>query len=259
MGNHGRLTRGDADRRRALILGEVRALGHVSVVALSEELDVTEMTIRRDLRQLESEGLVSVVHGGATLGGLVPVAFGTRAVEAALAKRRIGSWMAEHLPTRGVVGVDGGTTTLEVATQLPSRFEGTVVTNSVPVLAALIGRPKVHTICLGGHVNPGNQSMMSPQVAAALMGVHLDVAVLGATAFDSAGAYVHNLVEQEVKRGFVMAADRVAIVMDASKFDVKAPLRMASPDEIELLVTDAPPPAAVATAARMAGCTIQVV
>jgi DeoR/GlpR family transcriptional regulator of sugar metabolism len=243
-----RLAHGDADQRRAVIFERLREWGHVSVSALSSDLGVTEMTIRRDLKRLTADGLATLVHGGARLARRVPTEFGVRAVRQAAEKRRIGQDLAARLDGVDVIGIDAGTTALEVALHLPGDHAGTVVTHSVPVLSAMLQRPNAHTIGVGGDLLVENQVMVSSASLRLLENMRLNMFVLGANGIDALGVYVHTAFELDVKRAYINAADKVVLVMDSSKTLAEAPVRICGLERITEIVTDAPLPADVQAA-----------
>lgn len=254
-----RLANASSSLRHELILSRLREAGHVSVSALAEAAGVTEMTIRRDLRRLSDEGLATLVHGGARLPvDLVPLAFASRAVDNAAVKQRLGRVVARELAEVPVIGIDAGTTTLEVALQLPREFDGTVVTNSVPVLAALTARANTHTIGIGGDLIPETQAMASSTSLRMLENLRMNVFVLGANSLDAAGAFVHTTLELDVKRAYVASAARVILMVDSSKVQAPAAARVCSFDSIDEIVTDAPLPSEISEAAQRAETKVTI-
>lgn len=255
----GRLANGAASERKARILGRLRELGHVSVSGLSEEFGVTEMTIRRDLRQLTNDGLAVLVHGGARMpAGEVPLAFQARAVDHAVAKRRIGRRVARQIGKVGVLGIDAGTTALEVAVQLPGDYSGVVVTHSVPALAALASKRAAQTVGIGGTLIQATQSLVSDATRDDLAKLPMDVFVLGANALDADGVYAHTAFEVGVKRAFIDAADRVCLVIDASKVGNRGEVLICPLDQVDEIVTDRPLPTDLQAVAKAAGVTVTV-
>lgn len=254
-----RLANGGASQRRAQILSKIREKGHGSVSRLSAEFQVTEMTIRRDLRQMSEEGLVELVHGGARVpSGLVPLAFAARAVDHAAAKKRLGKRTAEILADYRVVGIDAGTTTLEAALHMRPTYSGTVVTHSVPALAALTAKPSIHTIGIGGDLIPETQAMVSNTSLRMLQNIRISAVAMGANAVDPAGVYVHTALELDVKRAYLDAADYVILLVDSSKVGAPGAVRVCPLSRVDLIVTDAPLPPDVSTAAALAGASVEV-
>ncbi len=253
-----RLANNQAAQRRALIVGRVRELGHVSVSVLADTYHVTEMTIRRDLRQLQSEGLLTIVHGGARAAPGIPISFGARAMEQAAAKHRIGAAAVRLLGRRGTIGIDAGTTALEVALQLPARFSGTVVTHSVPVMTAMLSRPSIHTIGIGGDLVTETQALVSGMTLRMLSDIRLDTFVLGGNSLDDKGVYVHTALELAVKRAFIEAAREVILVIDSTKVGGIGAIRVCPLEQVRHIVTDVPLPGRLAMAADASGSDVTV-
>ena len=130
----------EAPARRAELLRRLGSEGYVSSAALAEEFGVSEMTIRRDLRQLHSEGHARRVTGGASLpaGGQRGASFEERDLSAAAEKAAIAAACAEHLAGVDTVALDAGTTVAGVAALLDPGT--TVVSHSMPVLATCTER-----------------------------------------------------------------------------------------------------------------------
>lgn len=229
-----------APRRRDQIMDALRQSGHVSVAALSEQLAVSEMTVRRDLRQLAKGGDVVVVHGGASMppGWTANPAFTARASVHAEVKHRIGAAAAQLVPTDSTVGIDAGTTTLHVALALPDNFAGAVVTHSVPVLAAMLARPCARVLAIGGELFHDNQALIGPSAASSIADLRLRTLMLGVTALDARGVYVRSELELAVKRALIDASDEVVLVSDVSKQEASGTVRVCGLDRIDTIVTD---------------------
>ncbi|WP_022885827.1 DeoR family transcriptional regulator [Glaciibacter superstes] len=251
---------GPGSIRRSEILQRLYRTGHVSVSALSADFKVSEMTIRRDLRQLTSEGAASLVHGGARLpqDRHTPAAFSVRAVEQASAKRRIGAAVVGLLPLDGTVGIDAGTTALEAAIQLPEDFRGTIVSHSVPVLATLLGRPDIPVIGLGGDLLHQNQAMVGSEAVSSIRNLRIQTFVVGASSIDSRGVYVHTSLELAVKQALIEAADEVILVCDASKQETSGAVRVCSLDVFDAVVVDQALAPELSAAIRQAGAQILI-
>lgn len=229
-----------APRRRDAILERLRAKGHVSVSEVSHDLGVSEMTVRRDLRRLAATGDVTLVHGGASLPAGPPgrPVFGARVLVNAEAKRRIGTAAAAMVAADDTVGIDAGTTALEVAQALPADFSGCVVTHSVPVLAAMLPRQAARVIAIGGELSHDNHALIGPSAAQFVRDLRLRLFVLGVASIDTRGVYVRSELELSVKRALLDAADAVVLVCDASKEGAAGTVRVCDLDRIDTVVTD---------------------
>ena len=221
-------------------MGErLAADGSIAIADAAEALGVSEMTIRRDLAELESQGVARRVRGGATAVG--PQAFSTRTQVAARAKARIAAKLAELLPSEGPIGLDASTTVLRLANVLGAARDLTVLTNGPDTFAALQGHAGVTPLLTGGRLEPRTGSLVGPLAcrAAAQLVVHTFVA--SAAAVDAGGAYEATLEEAEVKRAVAAGAAQVVLAADASKLGSQAPALGLEWDRIDLLVTELDP------------------
>ncbi|MGL4617506.1 MAG: DeoR/GlpR family DNA-binding transcription regulator, partial [Chroococcidiopsis sp.] len=138
--------------RRQYILDILRRDKKVLSSELSTALNVSEDTIRRDLRELAESGLLQRVHGGALLASPAIASYADRQKQAPKEKEAIARAAAKLVCAGQVVILDGGTTTLQVACHLPLDLQATVVTNSPPIAVALADHPYIEVVMLGGQL-----------------------------------------------------------------------------------------------------------
>jgi DeoR/GlpR family transcriptional regulator of sugar metabolism len=229
-----------APSRRTQILNLVREAGFCSAAELSRKLSVSEMTVRRDIRRLADDGLARAVHGGiSTVTALLgPVDFQFRASQRLAQKRAIARRALDLLEPGSVVALDAGTTTLEVARQLPPDFRATLVTHSLPVIAALAARSSLELIGLGGALHIETQAFAGPLTLGALGDLRVHTLLLGATSVRDSAMWCTNTFDSATKRALIRAADRVVLLVDSSKFSVTAMMKVAELSEIDTLITD---------------------
>jgi DeoR family fructose operon transcriptional repressor len=214
--------------------------GHVAIADAAAELDVSDMTIRRDLAELEDRGRARRVRGGARAVG--PQPFDERRHAAPRAKARIAAKLAGLLPTTGAVGFDASSTVLRLANDLGSARDLTVLTNGPETFAVLDGQAGVSALLTGGRLDPQTGSLVGPLACRAASQLALAVFVTSAAAVDPRlGGLEASLDEAEVKRALVEAADRVVLAVDASKLDHRAVAVGVEWDRVDLLVTDLDP------------------
>jgi DeoR/GlpR family transcriptional regulator of sugar metabolism len=249
----------DAPERRRRILVSLREAGFQSVTALADALQVSDMTIRRDLRRLEATGAVRIVHGGASLphGTLQTPSFVSRADAQSAAKRRIAMAARTFIEDAETVGIDAGTTTYELAVALGDGFSGTVITHSVPVIQHFLHHPEVRLIALGGELNHDSQAFVGPLTVDAMTRLRLRRFVLGAFAVDEDGVFVNQDLERPTKLELMNRADEVVLVADASKFEHSAPVLLCPLKRLTRVVTDQPLTGAIAR--RLAAANVDVV
>ena len=232
---------GSAPGRRAAILRRVSRDGYVSAADLVDELGVSPNTIRRDLQRLASDGLIRAVRGGATPADATALPFSDRSTQAAAAKRAIAAAAVRHIEPGTTVALDSGTTTLEIAKLLPADAGLTVVTHSLPAIAALAPRPDITLIGIGGQYSRDTRSFGGPETIAALEHLGVRTLFLAATALDEAGVYGATPYEAETKRRLISIARDTIVVSDARKFELSAPIRVCTWSAVTCLITDALP------------------
>jgi len=229
----------DAPARRESLLARLATTGYVSSADVAAELEVSEMTIRRDLRRLADEGLARRVPGGASLPGGAPDGepFEVRVTEAATEKRRVAEVAAPLLDGAATVALDAGTTVAAIVEFLPEGVS--VVSHSMPVITACTAAG-LDVMALGGFYEPATRSFTGPSTWRAASEQSVDVAVLSCTAIDAGGPWSANPVDAEIKRALVGAAQRVVVLADGHKVGARSRVRFATPDDVDVLVTDAP-------------------
>ncbi len=227
------------DIRRAL-LGERLAHGTLLVAGdLAREFGVSIDTVRRDLIALESEGAVRRVRGGA-LPVLPPAPLLTQRRAAPVAPGLVAAALAAIGPARTLI-LDGGTSVLAVAEALTPAPGLLVVTPSPWIAVAVIERG-IDCLTLGGRISGSGGIAVGGEVVDALAGLAAEVAVLGACGLDASfGLSSDDLLESSVKRAMAVAAERVLVVAGAAKLGQRARHRTLSPDEIDVIATDAAP------------------
>ncbi|MGO4603410.1 DeoR/GlpR family DNA-binding transcription regulator [Terrabacter sp. 2YAF2] len=233
-----------APERRQSILDAVEGAGFVSVTELTRTLGVSDMTVRRDLRKLAHDGRVRIVHGGvsALRPALHSPEFTGRAEEHAEGKQAIGETAVAALDSRATVAIDAGTTTYAAMQALPADFLGTVVTHSVPVMQLALTRGLGRVVGLGGELLPSSQAFVGPRTVEATKGLRVDTLLLGAAAVGKHGIYVSTDNERPTKLALMGIAERIVLLVDASKFTTSAPVLLCGWDAITGVISDAAPP-----------------
>lgn len=229
-----------AERKR-LILESIGREGQVVAVELSRRFNVSEDTIRRDLRELAAEGMLHRVHGGALPFPKAPVvqSYAARAEQAPAAKAAIARAAAALVRDGQVIFVDGGTTPLQVAQNFPQDLRATVVTHSLPVLTALAGRPRIELISIGGRIMGDSLVAVGPTAVDACRNVRADVCIIGVAGVDvRAGLTALNQDEAMIKRAMAENAGQVVAVAAADKLGTAGPFVVVPIDRLTHLVTD---------------------
>jgi DeoR/GlpR family transcriptional regulator of sugar metabolism len=230
--------------------------GEASIADLAERFDVSEMTIRRDLEALESEGAARRVRGGAiaTASRGYEPPFAKRAADHLAAKRAIAAAAAEHVRDGETAIIDVGTTNLELARQLRGNRRGvTVVTPSLPVAMELANETNIRVVVTGGIVRPGEHSLVGAFAERPFAELNCDVLFLGVGGVGGGPRLTaSNLEDARIKRSAIGAARRTIVLADQSKFNRVCLATIAPLDVADVLISDAPTVSPVAAAAREA-------
>jgi DeoR family transcriptional regulator, glycerol-3-phosphate regulon repressor len=242
-------------QREMEILSILNQSGSGRILDISRRLNVTEETIRRNVRRLEEQGLVRKVHGGVYLKDWVAEpTFAQRFKEQPDAKLKIARHLATMIPDGASLFLDIGSTTAYVAQALKSHQNLLVVTNSLTVAQALTMQNGNRVFMAGGELRSHDGGAFGAEALAFVRQFRVDFAVLSATAIDArAGFMLQDMGEAEFSRAIIECAETAIMAVDATKFGRPAPIRIGEPDLINSLVTDEHPPAAIAEMLGAAG------
>lgn len=213
--------------RKKAILDLLKRDGQVVATDLSVAFEVSEDTIRRDLRELAAEGLLQRVHGGALPASPATAPFATRLGVEAESKLRIARKAASLISPGQVVIIDGGTTSDLLVKQLPAELAATVVTHSPSVAVALAGHPSVEVILLGGRLFKHSIVTVGAAAIEAALHVNADLYFMGVTGVHpTAGFSTGDFEEAHVKRALAARAAETIVLASASKLNAASPYRI---------------------------------
>ncbi len=251
----------DTSRRRQIISSLLRDEGSVQVAPLAERFGVSVQTIRKDLHYLEDRGIAERSYGGAIAAEAVNLTrelpSETKRTIHPLEKQRIGQRAAQLINPGESIVLDSGTTTLEIARNLPDDDSITVLTNDLGIMSALAEKQNVTAVMLGGTLRRQSRSLYGPQAVSAFDDLHVDKLFLGLDGCDPLrGLTTHFEPEAILNRKMVAAASNVIAVTDQSKFGRVCLHRIVMLDEIDQLVTDGEVPEDMREAASRAKVTI---
>src|SRR5215212_4051500 len=235
------------ERRREQILAYLSQHDRTSVGDLSLVLGVSEVTVRKDLDQLEAQGLLTRVHGGAVVSGRgrLEMFFAAREQEHLEEKRRIAQAAAALIQSGQRIFLDASTTALQVARLIKDREDLIVVTNGLYTALELNFSAGITTIVVGGTMRHRSSSLVGNFNFNSLQRLRLDLGFFGAravTAHD--GLMEGDLEEAQLKQLMVSTCLAVVGIFDSSKFDDTAFSVFALPQEIARIITDEGAPAA---------------
>ncbi|MFC1463845.1 MAG: DeoR/GlpR family DNA-binding transcription regulator [Candidatus Brachytrichaceae bacterium NZ_4S206] len=235
-----------SEERRREIIALLETERHVRVEDLARRFDVSEVTIRKDLSELEARGLLQRTHGGAVLvhkSRFNPSFLEKLALHAA-EKRAIAHAALEYICEGDALILDAGSTTLALAKAMLGRFRHlTVVTSSVPI-ALELAHAGWDLILTGGQVREHSLALIGPAAVNTLEGFHVDKAFLGATGVTLRDGYsTPNPLDAQLKQAMMRAADESYVLTDSSKLGRGVLANYARLEEVKLLITDAHAPA----------------
>lgn len=230
--------------RRQAIVTFLGANGSATVRELSERHGVSQMTIRRDLEQLEKDGLISKTHGGAIMLGAnthADAPLSKRELQYSEAKQRIAQLAASLVKPGDTVILDEGSTCLAVARQLKTTSGITVITNGIRVSAELLGSTGINLIVIGGLCHHGAAMLYGPDTEKAYGSLHADYYFMGMDAFSAEyGILDGNYLQVGLKRAKAGAARRVIGVANQAKYGLRAVARIGPFSMLNALITEGP-------------------
>jgi DeoR/GlpR family transcriptional regulator of sugar metabolism len=233
-----------ARHRQSLILQTVRNDGSARVSDLTQQLGVSDMTIRRDLEVLAKDGLVEKVHGGAVLPGSHSghePGFDDKLVLERPEKTSIAHTAAGLVRPGTAIAIAAGTTTFALAQCLLDVPGLTIVTNSLRVANLFGGNrtPDIASVVLTGGMRTASDALVGPVADLTIASLHFDTLFLGCTGLDpEVGLSTPNLAEAETNRALIKVARRVVVLADHTKWGVVSLASFAPVEKVDVLVTD---------------------
>ncbi|NIY98294.1 MAG: DeoR/GlpR transcriptional regulator [Rhodobacteraceae bacterium] len=246
--------------RKDRISQMVRDNGFMSSADLAETFKVSEMTVRRDLAELEERGDLRRTHGGAIASEpeaetrIAEPFFDERLRRNAEAKARIARAAARLVTAGQITALDVGTTTFELGKLLVAEAQQRVFTNNLRV-AALDTRAEVYL--LGGRLRPNEKSMVGPIALEQARKLWFDIAFIGVSSISPEGIFDYSIEDTEIKRVYMSRATRKVVLADSSKFDEMALVQIGTLGQFDVLVTDEAPGPALA--ADLAAAKVKVI
>ncbi|MGG1290242.1 DeoR/GlpR family DNA-binding transcription regulator [Bacillus smithii] len=211
------------ERRRWIEL-EIMNQGKVDIEKLSKQLNVSAMTIRRDLAELEKEGKVVRIHGGAIYPKslIQETPYIEKKGKNIGQKKAIARRALEFIPKRANIILDSGTTTMEMAKLLKDREDLTIITNDIKI-AAKLTESRLKVIVTGGELQNNVGTLYGWPTQEFLKNIHADIFFLGAHAVDiESGVTAPTFEKSFIKRLMIQAAETTWLLADSSKFNQKA-------------------------------------
>jgi len=228
--------------RQAFILHQVNLHNKVLSASLSEEMKVSEDTVRRDLQELADEGKIIKVHGGA-----LSQSFGYGSVPAAKIyahelKKNIAQKVVSLIKDGMFVLTTGGTTIIEIARILPPQLKATFITGSVTAVLEYSQHPNIEVIMIGDKVSKSSKITVGGDAIAKIKQIKADICLMGVNAIDPEHGITDNDWDVvQVKKAMIESSSKVICLTISEKLKTYQPLSVCGIDEIDCLITELDP------------------
>jgi len=244
-------------QRKQLLLDRLSRDGRIVARNLSDELGISEDTIRRDLRELAKSGLLLRVHGGALPSSSATTTLEKRALINQDGKTQIGRAAAALIEPGQVVVLDGGTTIKELVKNLPKQLKATVVTHSPTIASELINHASIEVILIGGRLFKHSGVAVGAAAIESINRIRADVYFMGVTGVHlEMGLTTGDYEESYIKAAFIRAAAETVVLASQEKLNAVSPFTVARLEEISTLVVERLTEQKTLEAFRKAGVTV---
>jgi DeoR family transcriptional regulator, glycerol-3-phosphate regulon repressor len=248
-----------ASKRHGDILKLLEIDGSMAVSDLAERLGVSLETIRRDIKPLAESGAVLRMHGGVALpSALGEAPFEKRMREMSAAKKKIAECVARTITDGESLMLDTGTTTSFLARELLGHRRLTVITNSSDIARVLASVNGNRVYMAGGEIRPDSGAVFGLSAIDFIIRFSVDHAIISAGSVDPSGILDYALVEAEFARTVLSRGRRKLVVTDSSKFTRSGLIHVCGFGDLSEIVTEAAPPADIASAIRAAEARLTV-
>ena len=248
-----------AEERQFLIEQHLQKVEFASLEELSERVDVSVSTVRRDLTLLEAKGALRRTHGGARLVSPKSdeFAFTARDTHQLDEKEVIGEAVAALIhPNQGVI-IDAGTTAYPAAKYLGEKASH-VITNSLPVANHFGSDNSVEVLVTGGVIYPRLGVLVGPLAVESLSGMHADVAVMSAGGITLDGITNSHALLIDIQQAMLKSAQQIIFCLDHTKFNRRSVSPLCGLDAIDIIVTDAQAPADLIAELKKTGTEVGI-
>ncbi|MFB5944840.1 DeoR/GlpR family DNA-binding transcription regulator [Albibacterium profundi] len=229
-----------ADRHR-IILEKIKEEGKVSVLDLCDMLDVSSVTIRKDLKQLEDKNLLFRVHGGATLNNPYTMDRPVNVKEKLQTeeKNKIGVAASALIEVNDSIIIASGTTVMALARHIKTKESLTVITSAIQVAEVLLQNPEIDVLMLGGLLRRSSSSVMGPYAEDILKDFFCSKLFVGVDGIDlENGLTTTNVLEAHLNRQMMNVSNKTIVLADSSKFGKRGFGKICDIDEIDQIITD---------------------
>ena len=224
--------------RQALILHNVNLHNRILVGDLSEEIKVSEDTIRRDLHELSEDGKLIKVHGGA-LSKSFHNSFNLSSVYAVDSKKMIAQKAVKLIKDGMFVLTSGGTTIIEMAKALPENLHATFITGSVPAAFEYMHHPNIEIILIGDKLSKSSQITVGGEAISKIKQIRADICFLGINALHVEHGLTDNDWEVvQVKKAMMESSQKTVVLTISEKVNTTQRIRICDTKALDVLITE---------------------
>ncbi|RYY23807.1 MAG: DeoR/GlpR transcriptional regulator [Sphingobacteriaceae bacterium] len=248
--------------RHQFIINKLHQEGHINVIELCKELEVSSVTIRKDLKFLEEKGLLFRTHGGATQHNPYIVERPVNEKEKLQAdeKTRIGVAAAGLVLDNDSIIIASGTSVLALAKNLHPKGNLTVITSALNVALELNKYPNIEILQLGGMLRPSSSSVIGDYAKNILVDFFCSKLFLGVDGIDlDFGLTTTSAMEAHLNRQMINVAQKTIVLADSTKFGRRGFGRICSLDEVDQIITDSGVSDHIVQTLESAGITVTIV
>jgi DeoR/GlpR family transcriptional regulator of sugar metabolism len=241
--------------RQAFIVHQVNLHNKVLSSDLSEQIHVSEDTIRRDLQELSEKGKIIKVHGGA-LSKSFHSSFNSSQVYSIDQKKVIAQKAATLIRDGMFVLTSGGTTIIELARALPESLHATFITGSLPAALEYIHHPNIEIIFIGDKLSKSSQITVGAEAIIKIKQIKADLCLLGINAIDEHGLTDNDWDVVQVKKAMIESSAKVAALSISEKINTSQRIQICKTEELDVLISELTPEEKLFTPYKKAGVTI---
>ncbi len=225
--------------RQAYILQQLNLHNKILASSLSQDIRVSEDTIRRDLLELADEGKLIKVHGGALSHSFGRVHMPSNDVYSQQHKRKIALKAIDLIKDGMFVLTSGGTTIVEMARLLPPGLKATFISGSIAAIVEYLEHPQIEVILIGDKISKNSKITVGTDAIAKVKRIRADICFLGVNAIDLQHGITDNDWEVvQLKQAMIETSQRVVCLSIAEKINSCQPIKVCDLDKVDLLITE---------------------
>lgn len=228
--------------RQALIIHRLNLHNKVLSSNLSQEIQVSEDTIRRDLQELADEGKLIKVHGGALSRSFNNYFLPENEIYSFPNKKTIAIKAISLIEDGMFVLTTGGTTVIEMAKALPPQLKACFISGSLPVLMEYMNHPNIDVIVIGDKVSKSSKITVGGDAIEKIRQINADLCILGVNAIDVANGVTDNDWDVvQLKKAMIESSKKVVCLSIIEKVNKSQPIQVCSLGKVDILITESDP------------------